>query len=136
MRDDDERASPFIGEASTVPIAEALLDFAEPALEFVGEDPDAEALERAFMMAVLVWNSSVLEDYGAGFQGLERTRRELEEVGYQPMLEVFDRLVERRRRAFANDLRAIGDFTIAVEPDGSFSLEAEARLPKTMDDLQ
>jgi hypothetical protein len=110
MRDDDERASPFIGEASTVPIAEALLDFAEPALEFVGEDPDAEALERAFMMAVLVWNSSVLE--------------------------VFDRLVERRRHAFANDLRAIGDFTIAVEPDGSFSLEAEARLPKTMDDVQ
>lgn len=114
-------------EIPTRKISETLLDFAEPLCETVPDDITPEQLEQFLITPITIWNSIVLEELGNMPGAVARARAHVVIGGTPFMLALFDSLVERKRRHFADDYRLIGCHRVRRAPDGSLKVQVEAR---------
>lgn len=115
------------GEISSRKISEVLLDFAEPMFATVPDDVSPKQLEQLLITPITIWNSIVLEELGDMPGALARARAPVVLGGTPFMVALFDTLAERKRRYFADDCRLIGRHRVRRAPDGSLSVQVEAR---------
>lgn len=120
---------PVSEQIPTRKISETLLEFAEPLLANPPHDLSPQRLEHVLIVPITIWNAVILDDRSAmpGFLAQARARVALA----QPLvpLAIFDFMVERKRSCFGDDHRLIGRHSVRVDPDGTFHIQAEARMP-------
>lgn len=120
---------PVLDQLPTRKISETLLEFAEPLLANPPRDLSPQRLEHVLIAPITIWNAVILDDRGAmpGFLAQARARVALAQPSVP--LAIFDFMVERKRSCFGDDLRLIGRHSVRVDPDGTFHVQAEARMP-------
>ena len=111
-------------------ISETLIDFASPILDSAPEGVTAEELKKGLVVAVTVWNAVVIEEWGFEQKYFDDIHKRLR--SNPESAELIEALVERKRKKFAGDLRAISDFDVKVKKDGTFSISAEARIKESL----
>jgi hypothetical protein len=107
-------------------ISETLIDFAQPLVAMIDGHTTEEQVRQAFMIAVTVWNSHVLDE-ASDCCKYKAMLRECLGDGWAsyPFLQA---LIERRQRYFATDMRAISNFRVRFL-NGELRVWAEARDP-------
>jgi hypothetical protein len=109
-------------------ISETLIDFAKPFIDIVDETTTQDQLEIGFKIAITVWNAVVFEAVKNDPTYLKMLRTSVLEMdensdyGYA----MIESLISRKKEFFADDLRAIGNFSLKYK-DGYLHVKAEAR---------
>lgn len=105
-------------------ISEALLNYIEPLLEVLGDEPEKAELEQTVLIGITVWNSCVLDTVD-GSQGYVAQIREntANDSESQSLMEF---LINRKHSEFADDLRIISDPEV-VWRNGEWRIRAAAR---------
>src|SRR5690242_2647503 len=102
-------------------LPETLQEFAVPIIQELPADAELKQLKNALTIAITIWNAVVLDDLGAGHDFVKQARQPLEELpepGRTNLLATFETLVERKRRLFRDDLRAVGKWDVSRGPGG------------------
>jgi hypothetical protein len=110
-------------------ISQTLLEFSRPALELVGDDAPEPLIREVLWVTVDIWNAVVLEQRGIEGDFVERMRAVLEQ-GVPSMVPVMDLLVERKRKLFSADLRAIRDVEVFRDSGRRLGVRAVASMPE------
>lgn len=110
-------------------ISETLLEFSRPALELVGDDAPEPLIREVLWVTVDIWNAVVLEQRGIEGDFVDRMRAILEQ-GVPSMVSVMDLLVERKRKLFPTDLRAIRDVEVFRDSAHRLGVRAVASMPE------
>lgn len=109
--------------------SETLMEFAEPLLEHAPEHLSPQRLEHVLLVPIAIWNAVILDDRGAMPGFLAQTRARVALAQPSVPLAIFDFMVERKRSCFGDDPRLIGRHSVRVDGDGTFHIQAEARMP-------
>ena len=112
-------------------ISETLLDFAQPLLECVPAHLPPQRLEEYLRLPITIWNAVILDELGTMPGAVAQVRSRIAHAGNAIQMEAFDSMVERKRASFGSDHRLIGRHWVHVDPDGTFHIRAEARLPRS-----
>jgi len=107
-------------------ISETLIDFAQPFVAMIDERTTEEQVRHGFLLAVTVWNAVVFDAVDGNTKYLDMIWQRLPSASEDDLL--LRHLVDRKKRHFANDMRAIGKFTVTYE-EGHLHVTAEARDP-------
>jgi hypothetical protein len=89
-------------------MSEVILDFAEPLLENC--DDNNELIKKAITTAIIVWNISLLpeKDHDDAIQNISSKLSPSENASnYVAMMSYIDMLMERKKKYFSNNRRAI-----------------------------
>lgn len=108
-------------------ISAALLDYAQPLIDLMGDNVTPMELQKHIDYAVMVWNACVFDQWAGTSENAEAFRRQiapLREAGPMAMLEM---MIERKLQHFRGDPRFIGRATL-VDRSGGTVLQAEARI--------
>lgn len=113
-------------------VSATILAFVEP-LFMTPYGPPPEKFPEIFKIAVLVWNSVVLDDH-RGTDFLSQARSQLKLIDdfrqRQLMLALVDDFADRKRREFAQDVWLVGEWQI-LEEEARVRVEARALPPST-----
>lgn len=112
-------------------ISETLLDFAQPLLACVPENLPPQRLEEYLRLPITIWNAVILDELGTMPGAVAQVRSRVERSGNAIQMATFDSMVERKRTCFGRDHRLIGRHWVRVDPDGTFHIQAEARLSRS-----
>lgn len=108
-------------------ISEAFLDFASPLIEAAGPEAGRPEIEPILKIAFAVWNAVVIETVRGDSRFVDEIRQAMAAApGASALVES---LLSRKRLAFANDDRLIGNYELLRE-NGEWILRAEARDPR------
>ncbi len=107
-------------------ISETLLDFAHPFIEMIDGSTTQQDIENGLIIAVTVWNSLVFEVVQNNTSHLENLRNSILKNDNPQGWMMMENLVKRKREKFADDLRAISDFSVTYS-NGNLNVRAEAR---------
>ncbi len=107
-------------------ISETLLDFAHPFIEMIDENTTQQDIENGLTIAITVWNSMVFEVVRNDPSYLENLRNSIVESDNPQGCMMMEELIKRKRDKFADDLRAISDFSVTYS-NGNLNVRAEAR---------
>jgi hypothetical protein len=107
-------------------ISETLLDFAHPFIEIIDENTTQQDIENGLIIAVTVWNSLVFEVVQNNPSHLENLRNSILKSDNPQGWMMMENLIKRKREKFADDLRAISDFSVTYS-NGNLNVRAEAR---------
>jgi hypothetical protein len=105
-------------------ISETLLEFAEPLIEELGDDPNKSELESVLGLACGIWNACVVDDWHGTTQNVDTMRAKAKEIPNEGVL--IEVLIERKQKHYGEDSRAITNEQVA-EKNGEFVVSAEAR---------
>jgi hypothetical protein len=104
-------------------ISQTLLEYLEPFLHGFGEDISREELEKLLEMGTTVWNACVVDAWHGSDTYVAEVRKQFANM---PHPELTEYLIERKRAAFADDLRGITNPEV-LERNGEVVIRAEAR---------
>lgn len=107
-------------------ISETLLDFAHPFIEMIDGSTTQQDIENGLIIAVTVWNSLVFEVVQNNPSHLENLRNSILKSDNPQGWMMMENLIKRKREKFADDLRAISDFSVTYS-NGNLNVRAEAR---------
>jgi hypothetical protein len=107
-------------------ISETLLDFAHPFIEMIDGSTTQQDIENGLTLAITVWNSLVFEVVQNDPLHLERLRNSILKSDNPEGWMMMEDLIKRKREKFADDLRAISDFSVTYS-NGNLNVRAEAR---------
>lgn len=107
-------------------ISETLLEFAHPFIELIDENTTQQDIENGLTLAVTVWNFSVFGVVQNNPFYLEKLRNSILEGENPQGWMMMEELIKRKKEMFADDLRAIGDFSVHYS-NGNLNVRAEAR---------
>ena len=107
-------------------ISETLLDFAHPFIEMIDGNTTQQDIENGLTLAITVWNSLVFEVVQNDPLHLEKLRDSILESDNPEGWMMMEDLIKRKREKFADDLRAISDFSVTYS-NGNLNVRAEAR---------
>ncbi len=107
-------------------ISETLLDFAHPFIEMINGSTTQQDIENGLTLAITVWNSLVFEVVQNDPLHLEKLRDSILESDNPEGWMMMEDLIKRKREKFADDLRAISDFSVTYS-NGNLNVRAEAR---------
>jgi hypothetical protein len=112
-------------------ISQTLLEYAAPLLEHMPQGASFSQRHSVLQVAITVWNALVVAHWGQldVLPDIYRRLEQLPEPDRSTMRQMIDVLVERKRRLFPKDLRAVGNWELRVKQDGDLALWAEARGP-------
>ncbi|RKG47906.1 hypothetical protein D7X30_41270 [Corallococcus sp. AB011P] len=112
-------------------ISETLLEYVAPLLAQLPPGASLQQQQSFLQVVITVWNALVVVQWGEPdlLPDVYRRLEAMPQPGRATMRAMVDALVERKRRHFADDLRAVGRWELRVKPDGEVSLWAEARGP-------
>ncbi len=108
-------------------ISAALLDYAEPLIDLMGEDGKSEALQKHIDFAVVVWNACVLDQWAGTSEKAEAFRRQVAQLGEAGPKAILEMMIKRKLQHFRADPRLIGRAAL-VDRNGETVLQAEARI--------
>jgi hypothetical protein len=114
-------------------ISETLIDFAKPFLDIVDKNTTEQEIAAGFVVAITVWNSMVFDQWWSGENCLDKVRSHLLKMNDPRGTHLLEILVERKRKLFPNDLRAVGRHSFTYK-DGNLRLHAEARIDQAVRD--
>lgn len=123
--------------ASAIPsrkISETVLDFGAPVLADLRRTESMEVLRATFELVITVWNAHVtaMPVWGKP-ESLDQLQRILlSPAAPQEMIRAVHALTARRREHFAEDPRAVGQWSITIESDGNIRLHCEAHAPAVL----
>lgn len=111
-------------------ISETILDFGEPLFSQLDAALPLEAVQSVFRIVITVWNAHVM---ATPRWGQPRFLADLQERMRDPqmppeMVEAMRTLSQRRLERFANDGRAVGEWSLVMEAD-QWRLRCDARAP-------
>ncbi len=106
-------------------ISATLIDFAHPILKHIDENTTQQQVEKGLIVAVTVWNAMVLDLWKKENNWLEKVRALFADE--PDSLQLIETLVERKKTLFAQDLRAISDFSVKLEA-GNLHVHAQANM--------
>ncbi|MCI0571239.1 MAG: hypothetical protein L0Y66_10840 [Myxococcaceae bacterium] len=124
---------------ATSRVSEALLTFAQPLLAQLPGEVDEEALSEVLVFAMTAWNAVVLESVGEAPSAVAVARAQLERLPSQErafLMPHFERLVRRKRRHFAEDLRVMQALEVYRRPGGDLAVRVMARWPREEEEPQ
>jgi hypothetical protein len=112
-------------------ISEAILEFAQPILDPLGEEPELAEARRALDLAVGVWNFHAMATPLWGKpEYLAEARAKMRDPGTPPELSaIFESLLARRASLYGDDLRVVGEWSLGSDGRGGHSFRCDARLP-------
>ena len=127
------RASAMLARMSAQPvrnISETILDFGEPLFSQLDPALPLDAVQSIFEVVVTVWNAHVM---AMPRWGQPRFLADLHERMQDPqippeMVDAMRTLSQRRLERFANDGRAVGEWSLVMET-GQWRLRCDARVP-------
>ena len=112
-------------------MSDTLLEFAQPLLDLLPDDPALGQLEDTFALGTLLWNCFVLEATGK-----DEDREEAGDirahvlatgthagVAYEAMEDLLDELADRKKALFPDDQRLIAGVDVRRDGDG-FHIQA------------
>jgi hypothetical protein len=111
-------------------ISETILDFGEPLLGQLDAALPLDLIQSTFKIVITVWNAHVM---AMPRWGQPRFLADLHERMRDPqmppeMVEARRTLSQRRLERFANDGRAVGEWSLVMEA-GEWRLRCDARVP-------
>jgi hypothetical protein len=106
-------------------LSDHLLELARPLLEGVGREPTADDAQKILRIAITIWNTAVLERWGATPELVARTRATLDALP-PTLAPLVARLFARKAEHWPDDLRAVGNWEIIRNPDGDWGLRVDA----------
>jgi hypothetical protein len=122
------------GAIPTRKISETIIDFGAPLIEQLDADQPLEVLRSALSLVITVWNAHVLALPAWGSpQSLAQLEELVRASGTAPeMMQMYRELGERRRQHFANDPRAVGEWSLTVDQHGQVRFKCDARVPPSV----
>jgi hypothetical protein len=112
-------------------ISQTLLEYAAPLLEHMPPGASFSQRHSVLQVVITVWNALVVAQWGQQdmLPDIYRRLEQMPEPDRSTMREMIDLLVERKRKLFPNELRAVGNWELRVKNNGDLALWAEARGP-------
>lgn len=113
-------------------LSATLLDFAAPLLEQFRPAPTVDEARGGLDLAIKIWNFHVMAGPLWGKpQFLKDARARMTDPAGEPALSAFFEILSTRRvEQFDDDPRLVGDWSLAPDDVGGFSLRCEAMLPE------
>lgn len=121
---------PDIKELFPRKISAVLIDFARPLLDHIDEHTTEADIATALMVAITVWNAVVLDHWWSG-QRLNKVRSLVLQQNDPQMTHLIEVLADRKQRYFAQDLRAITDYSVSYK-EGDLHVHAQARIDQAV----
>lgn len=107
-------------------ISDTFLQFSNPLLEEFGPSLTEEQMEKTLIITWTVWNAVVHADVAGNEEVLDRLRASTEHDAQ--IKECVEFLIHRKRMAFDDDQRLIGEYQL-YRKDGGVRLRAVAHDP-------
>ncbi|HEY2926003.1 hypothetical protein [Piscinibacter sp.] len=113
-----------------IALSETILDFGEPLFSQLDAALPLDAVQSIFKIVIMVWNPHVMS---MPRWGQPRFLTDLNERMHDPqippeMVDAMRTLSQRRLERFANDGRAVGEWSLVTEA-GEWRLRCDARVP-------
>ena len=129
--------SPGAAAAPAIPtrkISETIIDFGAPLISDLDPSQPIEIVRSVFTIVITVWNAHVLAMPVWGKpQLLEQLGELLQTAGSAPQLtDTCAQLAARRQERFADDPRAVGEWSVAIDRQGRVRLHCDARVPPAL----
>jgi len=105
-------------------ISAVLLDFIQPVIDQADKNTTEEQIEKAFYVAVGIWNALVQDKINGNQKYLKMMR---DRIADSASFELFETFVNRKKKYFSQDLRMISDCTIRYE-NGYLHVQAKASV--------
>ncbi len=134
MRPDPLGRNTLAGEIPSRKISETVIDFGAPVLADLGRSESIEVLRATFELVITVWNAHVtaMPVWGKP-EHLDRLHRLLHTPGTpKEMINAVRALTARRRQHFAEDPRAVGEWSIAIDSGGGIRVHCDAHAPASL----
>jgi hypothetical protein len=115
-------------------ISETIIDFGAPLIAHLDADQSIETVRAVFETVITVWNAHVtaMPVWGEP-QFLEQLERRLGTAGFAPQaIEACRALAARRRQHFADDPRAVGEWSVTIDHARRVRLHCDARVPPSL----
>lgn len=111
-------------------ISETIIDFGAPLISDLDPGQPLEIVRSVFAIVIAVWNAHVMAMPVWGRpQLLQQLGELLQAPGTAPQLiDTCAQLAARRQEHFAQDPRAVGEWSVAIEQRGRVRLHCEARV--------
>ncbi len=115
-------------------ISATTIDFGAPVLEQLDAEQPLAVVRAAFQIVITVWNAHVMAmPVWNAPQHLADLEALLSTPGIAPqMIEAYRGLSARRREHFADDPRAVGEWSVAIAANGEARLRCDARVPPAL----
>jgi hypothetical protein len=115
-------------------ISETIIDFGAPLILELDTQQPIEIVRGVFSIVITVWNAHVMAMPAWGHPQLREQLAELLRTpGTAPqMIHACAELSARRHKHFADDPRAVGEWSIAIDHSGRVRLHCDARLPPAL----
>ena len=113
-------------DSTSSKISEALLNYIEPLLEVLGDEPEKAELEQTVFIGMAVWNACVMDTVDGSLGYVAQIRENTANDSESQSLMEF--LINRKHSEFADDLRIISDPEV-VWRNGEWRVRAAARAP-------
>lgn len=115
-------------------ISETIVDFGAPLILELDHQQPIEIVRGVFTIVITVWNAHVMAMPAWGQpQLLEQLAELLRTPGTAAqMIRAYAELSARRHKHFADDPRAVGEWSIAIDHSGRVRLHCDARLPPAL----
>ena len=115
-------------------ISETIIDFGAPLIADLDPSQPLEIVRSVFAIVITVWNAHVMSMPVWGRpQLLQQLGELLQAPGSAPQLiDTCAQLAARRQQHFAQDPRAVGEWSVTIDPQGRVRLHCEARVPPAL----
>ncbi|MDR1158903.1 MAG: hypothetical protein LBK75_11505 [Oscillospiraceae bacterium] len=128
----------IIRDSTLEKMSDILLDYAEPFLNTIDSD-NKDEYENAIMMAMAVWNCSVMGDTSKGRRKIRKLMKPIMSEGESRR--VVQYMLERKRQMYPDNKRMMMNYELTEMPDGGFHLSVastvdEATVEKHIKSLQ
>lgn len=112
-------------------ISETIIDFGAPLIADLDPSQPIEVVRSVFAIVITVWNAHVM---AMPQWGRPQLLEQLGELVHTPgtaaqMIDTCAALAARRRERFAQDPRAVGEWSVTIDQAGRVRLHCEARIP-------
>lgn len=106
------------------PLSGVLVDYAQPLLSMMGEQPNRSKVEERLTFAASAWNATILYDSGRDPAFMGSATEMLRASAGSAAVELFEALVARKRREHADDGRLIGPIGVEEDAEGHYLVTA------------
>jgi hypothetical protein len=112
-------------------LSETIVDFGAPLILQLDSNQSIEIVRAVFKIVIMVWNAHVM---AMPLWGKPQLLEQLAELLRSPgtpcqLIEACSALTARRQQHFADDPRAVGEWSVAIDHAGGMRLHCDARLP-------
>ena len=115
-------------------ISETIIDFGAPLIAQLDAGQPIEIVRCVFAIVITVWNAHVM---AMPVWGQPQLLDQLGELLGSPsapaqLIDTYAELAARRQQRFAEDPRAVGEWSVTIDQQGRVRLHCDARVPPAL----